>query len=698
MELLNSQFEAVFYKNNFAFGATVFNLYMTYGGTNWGNLGHPGGYTSYDYGAVIAEDRSITRQKYSEAKLLANFVRASPAYLTALPQSNAKAAGAFTGDSSIFTSQSLGQGTPTNFYFVRHTKYNTQDTATYKITLSTSEGDYTIPTLGGELTLLGRDTNIHVTDYDVGGDNMLYSTAEVFTWKKYSSKKVLVVYGPPDTTQELAFVTKETVKCIEGSGAKIDTKGKVVIINYQASPSRQVLQVGKDFFIYLLDKNTAYNYWTVDLPSGDIATGDPNKGVDGAAIINGPYLMRNASVDGGCVELVGDINATTTVEVIGGAPDHLTTLKFNGESLNFKTDSAGAASATVELKNPGVVAPDLSKAKWKTIDTLPEIKPGYDDSLWTDCSLDYTNNTARPLTAPVSTYGQDYGYSYGILEYRGRFTALGNDTTLSITTQGGDAYGHSIWLGSEFQSSFTGSPSNSYGTSSANLAGLKAGQEYIVTVVVDNMGLDENYDIGSNEAKNPRGIVNWNLDGRPQSDVTWKMTGNLGGEDVRDPSRGPLNEGGLWVERQGYYLPGAPTSSWTDSTGPDAGITHAGVQYYTTTFDLDVPQGYDIPLAVSFGGDAPGSSQKPYRCEIFVNGYQYGKYVNNIGPQTVFPVPQGIWNYNGENTLGVTLWALDNSGAKTVDFGLQFGAVVQSGYGAVANSPMVPWQKREGAY
>lgn len=48
-------------------------------------MGHAGGYTSYDYGAVIAEDRSIHREKYSEAKLQANFVAASPSYLTAIP-------------------------------------------------------------------------------------------------------------------------------------------------------------------------------------------------------------------------------------------------------------------------------------------------------------------------------------------------------------------------------------------------------------------------------------------------------------------------------------------------------------------------------------------------------------------------------------------------------------------------------------
>lgn len=33
--LTNEQFERIFYKNNWSFGVTVFNIYMTYGGTNW---------------------------------------------------------------------------------------------------------------------------------------------------------------------------------------------------------------------------------------------------------------------------------------------------------------------------------------------------------------------------------------------------------------------------------------------------------------------------------------------------------------------------------------------------------------------------------------------------------------------------------------------------------------------------------------
>ena len=40
--LLNEEFERVFYKNQFAVDIALFNLYMVYGGTNWGNLGQPG--------------------------------------------------------------------------------------------------------------------------------------------------------------------------------------------------------------------------------------------------------------------------------------------------------------------------------------------------------------------------------------------------------------------------------------------------------------------------------------------------------------------------------------------------------------------------------------------------------------------------------------------------------------------------------
>src|SRR5271166_4879139 len=73
--LTGPDFENVFYKSLIAQGVTMLNLYMTYGGTNWGWLPEPGVYTSYDYGAAINEQRRLTG-KYTEQKLIASFTQA----------------------------------------------------------------------------------------------------------------------------------------------------------------------------------------------------------------------------------------------------------------------------------------------------------------------------------------------------------------------------------------------------------------------------------------------------------------------------------------------------------------------------------------------------------------------------------------------------------------------------------------------
>jgi hypothetical protein len=72
-----------------------------------------GGYTSYDYGASIAENREIYREKYSELKLEANFLKVSPAYLTA--SVGTPGTGVYTDSSAIFTTPLFGNGTKTNF-------------------------------------------------------------------------------------------------------------------------------------------------------------------------------------------------------------------------------------------------------------------------------------------------------------------------------------------------------------------------------------------------------------------------------------------------------------------------------------------------------------------------------------------------------------------------------------------------------
>lgn len=707
-QLINSEFERVFYKNDFSFGLTIFNIYMTFGGTNWGNLGHPGGYTSYDYAAVISEERLVNQEKYSQAKLLANFLRASGSnWLTNNPGNGSN--GTYTGNAALYVTP-LTSG-KTGYYVIRHAAYNTLASTSYTITLPTSQGNITIPQSNGTLTLNGRDSKIYVTDYSVGDYNLLYSTAEIFTHQTYSDKTILIAYGGPGEYNELAFTNVQHTELVEGAKVTTMQKGGATVIGFTTSSERSVVQVGQNLFVYLVSRNQAYNYWVLDAP--------PNPLVNQSTpvVINGGYLMRTADIKNGNLAITGDLNETTTIEVIGGV-DQKTSVSFNGQKLSTRNGNCGMQGATVQYKNattglPNFGIPSLNSLPWKYIDTLPEVTTDYSDAAWTLADHKTSNNSVYNLTTPTSLFSSDYGYHTGTLLYRGHFTANGNEKTIYLKTQGGSAYGFSAWVNSTYLGSWPGADYASNSNQTFAMPNLKSGSNYVVTVVIDNMGLDENWVVGYDLMKNPRGILDYDLAGHAKSDVTWKLTGNLGGEDYKDFVRGPLNEGGMWAERQGYHLPGAPTSSWKDSKGPVTdGISSAGVGWFATSFNLNMPKGYDIPLSFSFANtttspdattvrgsnSTSGEAATAYRVQLYVNGWQFGKYVHNVGPQDSFPVPEGIFNYHGSNYIAMSLWSLEKNGAKLDGLELTAGPVIQTGYGEVQLSPQSGYVKRQDAY
>ncbi|KAJ5891233.1 uncharacterized protein N7473_007461 [Penicillium subrubescens] len=101
-----------------------------------------------------------------------------------------------------------------------------------------------------------------------------------------------------------------------------------------------------------------------------------------------------------------------------------------------------------------------------------------------------------------------------------------------------------------------------------------------------------------------------------------------------DRVRGPINEGGLYAERLGWFLldfnvPGrkSNTSSQLD------GISESGVRFYTTTFYLNIDNDLDAPIRVSLSS------------------------LNGTVAHTKFPNPPGIINNHGQNTLALSLWA-----------------------------------------
>lgn len=413
-----------------------------------------------------------------------------------------------------------------------------------------------------------------------------------------------------------------------------------------------------------------------------------------SVIVKAGYLVRTAYLHHRSLHLDADFNATTAVEVIG-APSHAKSLVINGKKAHVKVDKNGIWSTSVGYSAPKLDLPSLKNLKWESIDTLPEIQNSYDDSAWTVANHPYTNNSANPIKTPTSLYSSDYGFNTGTLIYRGHFVANGKEKTFSVHTQGGTAFGSSVWIDETYVGSWAGVSVDADYNATYTLPSLQAGKSYVITVVIDNMGLDENWTVGSEEMKDPRGILDYALSGQSASAITWKLTGNLGGEDYRDLVRGPLNEGGLYAERQGFHQPQPPTHDW-DTSSPFTGLSKPGIKFYSTSFDLDLPRGWDIPLYFDFGNTT--SPPSAYRVQLFVNGYQYGKYVNNIGPQTSYPVPEGILNYRGTNWLALSLWAQEDDGAKLESLELVNTTPVLTALGHVEPVEQPKYHRRRGAY
>lgn len=164
-------------------------------------------------------------------------------------------------------------------------------------------------------------------------------------------------------------------------------------------------------------------------------------------------------------------------------------------------------------------------------------------------------------------------------------------------------------------------------------------------------------------SKQPRGILAFDLMDESKTllnvSITWKVTGNQGGEALLDKVRGPLNEGGCFAERSGWHLPGYDDSGWTAGDPTKEGVlVPGGMRFFRTRATLDVPKGHDMPMSLVFGGRPYDRTQR-WRALVFVNGWQFGKRIANMGPQTKFPIPPGVLNPNGPNDIGLHLWSLD---------------------------------------
>ncbi|KAI0091585.1 glycoside hydrolase family 35 protein [Irpex rosettiformis] len=666
-DLSGPAYEDIFYKENYAQTATILNIYMLFGGTNWGQTAEPTVYTSYDYGGGINENRVATA-KMNEMRLQGLFLRVSRDLLATNLLGNGTN---YTSSSLIHTAELRNLQTNAGFYIIRHDSSPSTALTTTQLNVTTSAGLLTIPR-NGTITLNGRESKILVTDYIFGlhQTNILYSTAEIFTWTTIDQTDYVLLYVPTSQDAEVTFTFSgaPSANLANAPGVSISVESSSLTLNTVVSSTVWVTVTVSNrvsTVLVVTDKATAGSWHAPVIPGSGTFGNYFSIGTNETVLVSGPYVVRSATIKGSTLALVGDTNGTTHVEVV--APSRVKSVTWNGDKQLINPSSYGSLQFTTGTKFD-IAFPDLSKQSWKVSGSLPEIDPDFDDSSFITANQTATNFTnLPPLSGEQVLYSQQYGFYGGNLIFRGHFTASGSETAVNLTVQGGLAFAYSAFINGVFIGS---------GGSSASLSmtsdvwtfpegSMRVGKDNVLTVIQDHMGIVET---STNSGKEPRGIRGYSLIGGNTTFTTWKIQGNQGGAaNAPDTYRGYLNEGGLYAERIGAHLPGFPDSEWADGSPISDGVKGAGVNFYRTTFTLNLPKNTDVPIRLSI---TPSAMTSHFRVQIYLNGWMLGKYINDIG----------ILTSTAPNTLALSLWSLSPSGASLAGLELIADGAFSSGF------------------
>jgi beta-galactosidase GanA len=665
-------YERVFYDTNIANRLTIQNFYMTFGGTSWGWLPAPVVYTSYDYGAAINEARQL-RPKAATMKELGLFLQSVAPVITKVDPGPLVTASS----PNVKVYDDVNSDTGTHFYIAMHNPSNATTDDSFTFPISTSDGTYTVPQQG-TLQINGQDAKMLVADYDMDGQHLVYSTSELMTHYALDARDVALFYGRDGEDGEtvLRYLSRPTVDVISGAvQSTYDAATGDLRLDYVHSGLAEVRISGggrTPLILLLADNTTADGFWRQDTAAGPV-------------LEQGPELVRSATVRGAVLSLTGDTSDTTALKV--WAPPQVRFVTWNGipvsarqtwqghdrgrRGIGGRGDRPGSPDVlTGQLPGPlPVQLPDLSSAHWKFAPESPEAQPSFDDSSWQLADKTSTNSTTPPPAGQPVLTADDYGFHQGDVWYRGTYSGAGTATTIQMHYGGGgagvlQAWLDGVYLGQNVLTSGVSSPPTTGTVTFAIPTGLQTQGAHTLAVMVRNDGHNE--DGGVNDAqKEGRGLISVQMQapggGSVNPQIRWRIQGNLGGESVVDPARGLQNAGGLYGERHGWYLPDYPDGDWASTSVP-ASTAMSGTAWYRTTFDLRIPRADDASLGITIGDPSKPQSAANYRALIFVNGWNMGQYIADVGPQHTFVIPNGVLNPDGRNTLAIAVTSTGGSG------------------------------------
>lgn len=260
----------LFFRHNLAQKVSAVNIYMVYGGTNWGNIGIPEIGTSYDYSAPIHETRLIG-DKYNEAKLFGLFIRVARDFTKVDRIGNNTD---FATDEDIFTTELRNPDTGAAYYVVRHDYSPSTNVTKFRLRVSTEAGSLEVPSTGS-ITLNGRESKTLVTDFRIGssGKKITYATLEVLTVSDLGDRQVVVLWAPDGEQGEFLLKGAKSGKVVSANAdEKSLTKTRNgIVTNVVTSEEKTVIEYNNHVQAVVVDRQSAYKFWAPTLDSDPLA-------------------------------------------------------------------------------------------------------------------------------------------------------------------------------------------------------------------------------------------------------------------------------------------------------------------------------------------------------------------------------------------------------------------------------------------
>ncbi|MFI8187672.1 beta-galactosidase [Streptomyces sp. NPDC085946] len=630
---------------------------LAFGGTSWGWLPAPGAYTSYDRGAALGEARTPAAGLVPLHQL-GHLLRHVPD-LAKLD----RAAEVAAPDPRLTVRHLTNPDTGAHVYVLR----NDSDEA-LSATLPGTGIDVPVP-------VAARDAKLIAAGLRLGRRRLAYATAQPMLSLAAGRQDIAVFTGRGgEMAQVVLDCEAEPVTTrldAEPGWSYADGRLHVTAPLGAGGLSRVRVEGGDDerpLLLLFADDPTAVRLWPYETPSG-------------ALLVYGPALLRGAVLRGSTVHLTGDTVAETGLEVWG--PPGLTDVTWNGRPVRTRISASGSLLA--ERPIPGVSVPELpALGGWRRRTENPESAPDFDDSGWTPA-----DRTAAPGGRPV-LFADAYGCFHGDVWYRGEFTGARGVESVSFEYTTGTQGLLMAWLDGRPLGTHRmpvpdeGTADRAVWTATTSFplpapprgerAGAARRGRHVLSVLVRPMqrGAD---DRGGDLSRPVRGLAAVRFAGASPR-VAWRLRGAA----EPDPVRGPMNHGGLYGERAGWHLPGHDDRDWQEAELPRAD-RRQGVTWYRTRFRLDVDPGVDASLGLVLGDDP----ERAYRAQVFLNGWNMGQYVNDVGPQHTFVLPNGILRTRGENTLALAVLSDGSSPAGPADVRL---TVLSAAAGGVPVEPV----------